>query len=60
MQDYDKLWIILPTGIWHKLFSLAVQANMSVNEYLQTVIEQETQYLAKAEAPKGSPTTQVH
>ncbi|MFZ6027270.1 MAG: hypothetical protein ACOYYS_06115 [Chloroflexota bacterium] len=59
MQDHDKLWIVLPTRIWRKLFSLAIQANMSANEYLQTIIEQETQEQEEIEAP-DSPQDDQH
>ena len=39
VDELDRLWFVLPTQTWHKLFTLAVRADVSTNEYLQHLID---------------------
>lgn len=53
-DDYDRFWIVLPTETWRKLFNLATQTGVSVNEYLQILIEREAQDLVEPPNSKGA------
>ena len=57
-DNYDRLWIVLPTETWRKLFNLAIQTDMSVNDYLQALIEQEAQSSTKVD--RNDVSSQIH